>query len=243
MTTIHGLPIHEGVAYAKAARIDAFPFSPERADLHGDQTEVLNRALASVRLQIQADIDRIEARYEARDAIVFEAQKLMISDPFLIDRAVRRIQEGQNAYQAYRAASEEVLEIFGGLNNAYMRDRAVDIEDVADQVLGAIVEAEQSFELEWTEPRILVVSKLKPSLIAKASRPLVVGLVSGEGSLQQHSARLLQTFQVPSVIVGANLSKIKNNDMIYINATQGKILVNPGDDDLPAAFRKEGIRR
>lgn len=243
MTTIHGLPIHEGVAYAKAARVDAFPFSPERLNLHDDQTEVLNRALDAVKLQIQADIDRIEEQYHSKNAIVFEAQKLMISDPFLLDRAYRLIREGQNAYRAYREAADEVLEVFGGLNSSYMRDRAVDIEDVADQVLSAIVEAEQAFELEWTEPRILVVSKLKPSLIAKASQPLIVGLVSGEGSLQQHSARLLQTFQVPSVIVGTGYHKIKNNDMIYINANQGVLLVNPKDEDLPAAFRKEGTVR
>jgi phosphoenolpyruvate-protein kinase (PTS system EI component) len=243
MTTIHGLPIHEGVAYAKAARVDAFPFAPERLNLHGDQTEVLRRALDVVKRQIQADIDRIEEQYHSRNAIVFEAQKLMISDPFLLDRAYRRIKEGQNAYHAYREAADEVLEVFGGLNSAYMRDRAVDIEDVADQVLAAIVEVEQAFELEWTEPHILVVSKLKPSLIAKASRPLVVGLVSGEGTLQQHSARLLQTFQVPSVIVGTDYRKINNNDMIYIDANQGVLLVNPRDEDLPAAFRKEGTVR
>jgi phosphotransferase system enzyme I (PtsI) len=243
MTTIHGLPIQEGVAYAKATRIDAFPFSSDRRDLHGDQSEVLHRALLCVKTQIQKDIDRIEEAYHPEAAYVFEAQKLMVSDPFLLDRANKRIKEGQNAYDAYRDASKEVLAVFEGLSNSYMRDRVVDIEDVADQVLSAIIDAEQTLELIWTEPRILVVSKLKPSLIAKASLPLIVGVISGEGSLQQHSAKLLQTFHVPSIVVGAAYSKIKNNDYIYINAYEGSILVNPDAADLPAAFRKEGLHR
>lgn len=243
MTTIHGLPIHEGVAYAKAARIEAFPFSSTRMDLHGNQLEVLNRALLAVKTQIQKDIDRIEEAYHPAASYIFKAQQLMVSDPFLLDRAKKRIQEGQNAYVAYRDAAKEVLGVFEQLADSYMRERAVDIEDVADQVLSAIVDAEQALELQWTEPHILVVSKLKPSLIAKASLPLVVGVVSGEGSLQQHSAKLLQAFDVPSVIVGSGYSKIKNNDYIYINATNGTILVNPSDDDLPASFRKEGNHR
>lgn len=242
MTTIYGLPLQEGVAYAKAARIDAVVLSPEGKEWHGDQTAVLSKALQTVKHSIQSDIDRIGLEYSPSASLVFEAQKLMVSDPLLLDKTHAFLRQGQNAYEAYRSAAKAVIDVFEGLTSSYMRDRIVDIEDVVDQVLSAIVEEELLIEMEWTEPRILVVSKLKPSFIAKATSPNIVGVVSGEGTLQQHSARLLKTFHVPSVVVGSAVSKIKNDDYLYINATQGTVFVNPDESVLPEAFRKEGVR-
>ncbi len=163
----------------------------------------------------------------------------MVADPFLLDRAKQAIASGKNAYDSYRLAANEVILMFEQLPNSYMRDRVVDIEDVTDRVLRAIVDAEVSLELNFTEPRILVIQKLKPSVVALARHPQVVGIVSAEGTLNQHAARLMQTFEIPGVVIGNEIHKINNNDFILINATTGLVVVNP-DNALVQQYFPEG---
>jgi phosphoenolpyruvate-protein kinase (PTS system EI component) len=243
MHTIHGLPIHEGFVYAKAVKVFDNPFSTDRLNLHANQKDVLDQALSSVSKQIAADIEAIANDYSKTAVLVFEAQKLMVADPFLLDRAYQAITAGKNAYESYQLAANEVISVFEQLSNSYMRDRVVDIEDVTDRVLRAIVDAEVTFELDFSEPRILVIQKLKPSVVAIARHPWVVGIVSAEGSLNQHAARLLQTFEVPGVIIGKELHKINNDDYILINATTGHVFVNPDETIVQQYFPKGGTPR
>jgi phosphoenolpyruvate-protein kinase (PTS system EI component) len=236
MHSIHGLPIHEGFVYAKAVKVFDNPFSTSRLNLHANQKDVLDQALSMVSKRIAAEIETIAKDFSEAAALVFEAQKLMVSDPFLLDRAKQAIAAGKNAYESYQFAANEVISVFEHLPNTYMRDRVVDIEDVTDRVLRAIVDAEVEFELDFSEPCILVIQKLKPSIVAIARHPQVVGIVSAEGSLNQHAARLLQTFEVPGVIIGKEIHKINNNDFILINATTGHVFVNPNESIVQQYF-------
>ncbi|MCK7487820.1 MAG: hypothetical protein MZU97_21705 [Bacillus subtilis] len=47
---------------------------------------------------------------------------------------------------------------------------------------------------------------MKPSIVALARHPQVVGIVSAEGTLNQHAARLMQTFEIPGVVIGSEVS-------------------------------------
>ncbi|MCK7487819.1 MAG: hypothetical protein MZU97_21700 [Bacillus subtilis] len=144
MRSIYGMPIHEGVVYAKTYKVFDNPFSTSRLDLYANQLDVLNQALSVVAKRIAAESEAIASGYSDAAALVFEAQKLMVADPFLLDRAKQAIASGMNAYDSYRFAANEVILMFEQLPNSYMRDRVVDIEDVTDRVLRAIVDAEVS---------------------------------------------------------------------------------------------------
>ena len=223
---IQGLTIHPGFAYGPVKQL------VERTNvaflaIHSNQLEVLQRALSVSQKQILQEIEQLKNRYPESVLTIFESHLLMVSDPFLVDRAILNIQQGKNAYDAYQIAAKEVISLFQQLDNSYIRNRVVDIEDITDRVLSAIVDSEYAYELAFSEPHIVLMNKLKPSIIAQANRSQVIGVIAKEGTLDQHAATLLHNFDIPCVVVGRAFDKIKSTDYIFINKQDGSVYINP----------------
>lgn len=192
-----------------------------------DQRALLQKALLVSEATLTHEMNQMKETFPQHAMMMFEAHRLMIQDPFLLDRVEVYFNQGLSAYEAYKNAAQEVIELFEMMHNDYMRGRIVDIEDITDRVLTAIAETELVEDVPLQEQTILLLEKLKPSLIAKLPQSSVVGILVREASAHQHSLLLFDTLKIPCVVLGKDLDKINNKDYIIINGTTGHVQINP----------------
>ena len=102
----------------------------------------------------------LTARAGAAEADIFAAHALLLDDTAIIDPALRRIDEGEPAGRAWRAASREAASAFRALDDSYLRERAVDVEDVSSRVLARLAGVSPGAVLE--APGIVVADELTP---------------------------------------------------------------------------------
>ena len=172
-------------------------------------------------------------------SVIFEAHKLMVNDPLIIDRAKELIRSRHSAYDSYRQAADEIIEKFVRLENEYIRNRIIDIEDATDRVLATIEDVEYDRNTTFDEPTILVVEKMKPSLLLGLDKDMIVGLISETGSYNQHSGTIVRTRDIPAMVINGSFNNINDGDKILLDAYKGFAYVNP-DQQLADRILEEG---
>ena len=96
-----------------------------------DEGARLDAALDATRAQLAA----AAARVPGAEGEIFAAQALLLDDDAIVAPARAAIAAGEPAARAFRHASDEVAAAFDGVEDAYLRARAIDVRDVADRVL------------------------------------------------------------------------------------------------------------
>src|SRR5512134_2444104 len=157
----------------------------------GVETEVqgLVRAIGASRSQLQDIKDRLTRGLGAPHAYIFDAQLLMLEDPLLLDRAVALIREEHvNAEWALRMVSDHLHGLFDEFADAYLKERASDLDDVLGRVglnlAGDGVGARSLSRLPG--PFVIVASDLTPSEAAELDWERVLALVTDGGSQTSH---------------------------------------------------------
>ncbi len=227
MKSLSGLIIQNGIAYGKAHLLVPAAESNKPLDLYINQKEILHQALKRSTKAIEKAVQQNADASNDAISMIFEAHKLMVNDPILIDSTERYINEGMDAYHAYKKATDQVIEQFQQLTNDYMRNRIIDIQDATDRVLYSIQNSEYEQRLTFDTPRVLVVQSIKPSLILGLDKRHVCGFLIEKGSYDQHASLIAREKNIPGMIVEDIVSIIHSEDWILVDANQGKVYINP----------------
>jgi len=234
-----GIVINLGIVYGKAYKLRDAIQDDRKTKSNIDQLAVLETALAKSTQRLQEQITTSQMLYPDAVSAIFEAHKLMVNDPLIIDRAKELIRSRHSAYDSYRQAADEVIEKFLRLDNEYIRNRVIDIEDTTDRVLATIEDVEYDRRTAFGEPTILVVEKMKPSLLLGLDKDMIVGLISETGSYNQHSGTIIRTRDIPAMVISGSYNSINDGDRILLDAYKGHVYVNP-DQQLANRILKEG---
>ena len=192
-----------------------------------DQRLVLSKALEASETSLLAEMETMKQTFPHHVQAMFEAHRLMIHDPFILERVENYLQAGRSAFESYQQAAKEVIELFEQVDDFYMRNRVVDIMDVTDRILGQIQDVEVFSQMEYDEPVILLVDQLRPSEMAKLSNTMVCGVLVEEANLNQHGVLFFDTLKIPCAIIHQDIHKINNNDTIIINSENRSIVIIP----------------
>ena len=76
------------------------------------------------------------------EAEIFTAHALLLDDAAVTGPALRLIEDGAGAGRAWRSAAQEAADAFRALDDPYLRERAVDVEDVGRRVLARLAGTE-----------------------------------------------------------------------------------------------------
>ncbi len=196
-------------------------------DLLINQKELLETALSISTADLEAAVAEAVPQTDDTIRMIFEAHKLMVNDPILLDAAYAAIESGMSAYRAYQTAAQAVIEQFRIMKNEYMRNRIIDIIDATDRVLHAIVSAKYKQEFRFAEPHILVMDQMRPSVILNCQKPYIVGLVAEMGSYDQHSTLIARSKDMPAVLCPQAMASLHDGERITIDGDSGTITIIP----------------
>src|SRR4051795_9954152 len=146
-------------------------------------------ALIQTRSQILEMQERIAQSIGAKDAGIFDAHLLVVEDRTLIDEVLRKLQADLwNVESVFQEVASHYAQTLSEIDDPYLRERALDIQDVTKRVVRNLQGKAPKDFLALTEQHILVAHNLDPSDTAMLNRDLVLGFATDLGSRTSHTA-------------------------------------------------------
>jgi phosphotransferase system enzyme I (PtsI) len=199
--SLTGVSLSPGASVGAVRVVRQIPFvaTGERIPPEHFTRELASFDAATVRAkeELAALIARGEATLGKEKAAVFEAHTLMLEDPMLLSGIRERIGAGRSAPDAVVETTGEIKAMFEAIPDAYLRERADDVEDVGRRLFRKLLGFEE-IDLEG-EPFILVAEELAPSETALFTREKVLGVILERGGATSHSAILLRSLEIPAI--------------------------------------------
>ena len=128
------------------------------------------------------------------------------------------------------------------VDNAYLKERSKDIEDVTNKLIRKALGIKEVDLSTLTEDTILVSEEIPPSVLLSNNIGHVKGIVSEIGGKTSHVAILASTLGIPSVFGIKEISKtLADGELIYVNGNEGYIENNLTDTNINAI--KEKIKK
>src|SRR6059058_1102516 len=188
-----GIGVSPGIAFAgiyvvrdDLDEVVRYHIAPSRI---ADEIGRFEAGLIQTRMQILEMQQRIAESIGAKDAAIFDAHLLVVEDRTLIDEVLRKLKTDLcNVEWAFQEVAKHYAETLSQIDDPYLRERALDIQDVTRRVIRNLQgKAPKSF-LAMTEPHILVAHNITPSDTATMNREYVLGLATDLGSRTSHTA-------------------------------------------------------
>lgn len=230
-----GIPASPGIAVGPV-----FFYRPELPQVEAspaiDPTEEwtkLQAGLASVRQDLEVLQTQAAPQLGVDEAAIFDAHRLILQDPVLLELARQRIFEARlNAGAAWQQAVETVMAEYRGLEDPYLQARAADVLDVGRRVLRLLLVVELP-RLDLVQPSIIIAQELTPSEVARLDPAKVLGICTELGGATSHSAILARALGIPAVAgLGRQMGQVPPGQVIGLDGETGRVWLLPGPAEL-----------
>ena len=199
-----------------------------------DEIGRFEAALIQTRMQILEMQQRIAESIGAKDAAIFDAHLLVVEDRTLIDEVLRKLETDLcNVEWVFQEVATSYAETLNKIDDPYLRERALDIQDVTKRVIRNLQGKAPKAFLGLTEPHILVAHNLTPSDTATMNKERVLGLATDLGSRTSHTAIMARSLNIPAVVGLHDITeKLESGQHVLLDGTNGSVIVDPTSETL-----------
>jgi len=237
-----GIAIGEALVAFPPANLEAVPDHIIEQDEVEDQIKVFREAVDNVAREFKDLSQKMEGALSSEELALFDVFGLMLKSDSLIDAIIYRIKAGQWAQGALRETINEHVKQFDTMEDAYFRERAVDIKDLGRRIL-VHLQMQKTAPQEVSGPVVLVGEEITVSQFAEVPIEDLVAIISTKGSASSHVAILSNALGIPSVVGIDNLpvNYIKGQKIV-VDGYRGQIFVKPSQvilDEYRRLIREE----
>ena len=236
---LRGIPVSQGVSQGRVLVLNRSLIVPAKDGFETDdqagEGARLQTALAETRKQLTAVQERLRDEFGAKESQIFDAHLLVLEDPALMEEVGRQIRDEHHTPEyAFYTASEKYAEALSAVDDSYLSERAADIRDVTQRVLGNLMGHPQRAGVsDLTEPCIVVANDLTPSDTAQLDPAKVLGFVTEVGSRTSHTAILARSMQIPAVLgLGEAIEELKPGQTVLLDGFNGFVIISPSEQTL-----------
>jgi phosphotransferase system enzyme I (PtsI) len=224
--------IAHGVIHVIRDDFDDVPRFRIAASQIPDEIGRFEAALIQTRMQILEMQQRIAESIGAKDAGIFDAHLLVVEDRTLIDEVLRKLDKDRcNVEWVFQEVATSYADTLSKIDDPYLRERALDIQDVTKRVIRNLMGKAPKPFLALTEPHILVAHNLTPSDTAMMNRERVLAIATDLGSRTSHTAIMARSLGIPA-IVGLHdaTERLETGQTVLVDGTNGLLIVNPASE-------------
>ncbi len=240
---IFGLPVSRGVAIGRAVLV-----ASGRVDVPHHFIDPARGEAEVTRLLTARDVVNDEFDLLKRDlpsdvptelAALLDVHQMLLQDEALIGAASDWIIERHyNAEWALSAQLEVLARQFDEMEDAYLRERKADLEQVVERLLRCLGRDETAAataasdmaqsDFGGDEPLVLVAADISPADMIHFKRSVFTGFVTDVGGKTSHTAIVARSMDIPAVVGARQASNlIRQDDCIIIDGDAGLIIVDP----------------
>ena len=202
------------------------------ADEVDAELERIHAAVETVRTEMRTLRERLHGALAHEVGEFLDLHALLLDDPELLQGIDTLIRTGlYTADYALRLQRDRIAAVFDGMDDAYLRSRIDDIDQVIGRLHAALHRSEA--DLQGVAGEILVTDNIAPTDLAQLQAQGVMGIVTAAGSALSHSAILARSLHLP-LVVGAvqALQKVNDGDVLVMDGGTGLVVLEPNADDL-----------
>lgn len=238
------MPVSRGVAIGRAvlvasSRVDVAHYfvSAERAP---HELARLDEARVAVTREIESLKRELPADAPHELAALLDVHLMLLHDDHLVEAAKAWILERHyNAEWALSAQLEVLARQFDEMEDAYLRERKADVEQVVERLLREMTDAagtpaeraaraQPARDFAGEDPLVLVASDLAPSDMMQFKRSVFTGFVTDVGGRTSHTAIVARSLDIPAVVGAREASRlVRQDDWVVIDGDAGVVVVNP----------------
>src|SRR6266704_3380341 len=214
-----GRPVSEGTAAGLLHQADPGP----PADATAGQVRAAFAAVAADRHDLA---ERLRVAGRAAEADIIGVAALIAADPALVGPAVTAVAAGTDAATAVAGAAEAQAAVLSGLAVPELAERAGDVRQIAQAVLGRLAAA-------GAPPRpdgafILVRREVSPADLIEYAEDGLAGAVSVAGGGSSHAAIVARGLGLP-MITGVDAAVLAEPDGQHavLDAVAGELRIGP----------------
>ncbi|MFH1504466.1 MAG: phosphoenolpyruvate--protein phosphotransferase [Candidatus Omnitrophota bacterium] len=247
MIKLKGIAVSGGVGIGRVLLLRKDELSvPKRKIAHDEISREIYRfeeALIDTRRQISELQKKVSQDIGFDHARIFEAHFLVLEDRVLIEDVIKQIKNDKiNVECAFSRSIEKYVDTLLKLDDEYLRERVVDIEDISRRVLKTMLK-EKSISLSGLKEKVIIVAHdLAPSQTASLPKENILGFITDVGGRTSHTAIIARSLGIPAVVgVETATINIKTGDKVIVDGSSGKVMVNPIDKILKEYRKKSTI--
>ena len=197
---------------------------------HEKQRVETAKALATS--QLQEIYDKALKEVGEANAQIFEIHMMMLEDIDYND-SIQNIIDTQsvNAEYAVAVTADNFAEMFGAMDDAYMKERAADIKDISNRLIRNL--QSEGEDTSSSDDKVIICSDdLAPSETVLLDKDKVLAFVTAYGSSNSHTAILARNMNIPAIIgVGEEfLKSITDGESAIVDGFTGEVIVNPDEE-------------
>jgi phosphoenolpyruvate-protein phosphotransferase (PTS system enzyme I) len=237
-TRFQGVPVAPGIAHARVVvhwlDDEEIPFRAISAEELPEEIARFESALIATRAELLEIQQRIADAIGTKDAGIFDAHLLVVEDRTLIDEVLRNLEnERHNVEYTFHQVAEKYCRTLGAIDDPYLRERVVDIEDVARRVIRHMLGKAPHSVASEDKPHIIVARNLTPSDTASINREFVLGFATEQGSKTSHTAIMARSMDIPAIVGLHDLCEaISSGDDVLLDGYTGLFILNPTPETL-----------
>jgi phosphotransferase system enzyme I (PtsI) len=199
-----------------------------------DEIGRFETALIQTRMQILEMQQRIAESIGAKDAAIFDAHLLVVEDRTLIDEVLRKLETDLcNVEWVFQEVATRYAETLNKIDDPYLRERALDIQDVTKRVIRNLQGKAPKTFLALSESHILVAHNLTPSDTASINRANVLGVATDLGSRTSHAAILARSLNIPAVVGLHDITtRLETGQYVLVDGSDGLLVVDPAPETI-----------
>src|SRR6266852_3435603 len=191
-------------------------------------------ALVQTRVQILEMQQKIAEAIGTKDAAIFDAHLLVVEDRTLIDEVLRKLETDLcNVEWIFQEVATRYAETLNKIDDPYLRERALDIQDVTKRVIRNLQGKAPKTFLGLSEPHILIAHNLTPSDTASMNRERVFGIATDLGSRTSHTAIMARSLNIPAIVGLHDITaKLETGQHVLVDGNDGYLIVDPTPETL-----------
>ncbi|MDR2931983.1 MAG: phosphoenolpyruvate--protein phosphotransferase, partial [Oscillospiraceae bacterium] len=167
----------------------------------------------------------------AEEADILDAYLMLLADPATTDDVRALIARSYNATLAVKEAIGSIVGMFEALDDAYMRERAFDIQDIMNILLRELLGIKPQDISAIPPGSVIIADDLATSDTAKMNMDHIAGIITAAGGQNSHTSIVARSFEIPAIVgAGQAIEAIDAGDEILIDGAEGRAVVRPTEE-------------
>ncbi len=234
---LKGSAVSRGVAIGKIVCLHGTNRQFYRIDIKPSEIEAEIKRLGVAVTLAKRQLTRIASRKAGRIADsgpgIFEAHRMLIEDSSLQTKFEKEITEQNvNAEWAIKHVTDTYVAKYKAIDDEHLRDRYIDIEDVAERILAALG-GSSAPKFALGKNAIIAAKELRPSTLIELAEDAPTAIITENGGWTSHSFIIAREMGCPAVTgLKKIFRRIKTGDMVIVDGFNGQVILNPSKETI-----------
>jgi phosphotransferase system enzyme I (PtsI) len=238
--TLHGIPVSRGISIGRAHLLTPAALDVKHYLVPEEQVEAevrrLQGAITEVHRALQELWTELPKDAPTELGAFIDVHVLILSDPMISEAPLDIIRTRHyNAEWALVTQIDELSAQFDEIEDAYLRERKQDIQQVAERVLKvlmgtalAVPPPRKTGEDEFQPQMVVVAHDISPADMLAFRDRSFVGFVTDVGGQNSHTAIVARSLDIPAAVGMSQASRlIEQDDWVIVDGDAGVVICNP----------------